>query len=225
MTFIYALRCPETGDVMYIGKADNPVRRLKSHLSDARRGSTKHATARWIVGLLMRGSRPRLDVLCEVPPGETWQEAEKRHIAQYRAAGAPLTNSTSGGQGLNLLREVDRQAVSASLSAAWNRPGARERRRTAILAGNACPEARQRRIAAASDPATKARRTAALRAGLFQDAEAMARRRASQTAAANRPDVKAAKADASKARWADPAFRAAVIEKQKAAWIKRKERT
>lgn len=224
MTFIYALLCPHSGATRYIGKANKPSVRLSKHISDARRDSP-HATGRWIRQVLASGCCPQLIVLFEVDASEHWQVAEKRTIAEYRAAGHDLTNSTSGGQGLQLLRAEDRLALAASLSEAWDRPGARESRRAAILAGNADPLSRARRRTAANRPETKTRLAAALAVGLFGNPEVMARRRASQKAAANDPAVKAAKGAASRSRWSDPAYRERVIAKQKAAWIKRKERT
>lgn len=224
MTFIYALKCPESGAVKYIGKADKPVQRLAAHIRSARIGEKKHATAQWILSVLHTGRDPVLQVLFGVV-GETWQAAEIRTIADFRAQGFDLCNRTAGGNGLNVLRPEDRLAINAAMSAAWNEPGARERRVAALLAGNAKPEARARRLRSAQNPATRAKHAASLAVGLFGNPEVMARRRASQTAASNRPDVKAAKGAASKARWADPEFRARMHEKQVAAWIQRKQRS
>lgn len=224
MTFIYSLLRPITGNVKYIGKSDNPQNRLKCHIRSAATGQTIHATSRWIVGLLGDGKSPVLKVLEEFTAERRWQDAEKMAIAQHIAAGCKLTNSTSGGQGLNLVRKEDRLALAASMSAAWNRPGAREVRCAALIAGNAKPEAVANRRAAAANPETKVKHAAALKANLFGNPELMACRRMSQTIASNDPDVKARKAAASKARWQDPAFRAAMYEKQKAAWVRRKQR-
>jgi hypothetical protein len=223
MTYIYALTCPSSAEIRYIGKAVSPERRLRSHIRDARSGVVDHAAARWIRSLLQVGRAPVLRVLFEVPEGVRWQDAERGAIAEHQAAGANLTNSTRGGGGLALLRAEDRIAVSAALSRAWARPGARSMRITAILAGNARPEARQRRVDAAAKPETKKKHSAGIRAGLFEQPEVMERRRQSQIAAANRPEVKVAKATASKTRWADPQFRAAMRQKQLAGWVKRKE--
>jgi len=43
---IYALTDPSTGEVRYIGKANDPSARLKSHLMDSRRRNTP--VYRWI---------------------------------------------------------------------------------------------------------------------------------------------------------------------------------
>lgn len=216
--FIYVLCDPSDLKVRYVGKSETPERRLKAHVRDASRG--RHATARWITQLLALGTTPIMRVIGEVPCGEDWGEAEKRAIAEHIAAGCDLTNSTSGGQGLRLLRPEDRAACSRSMSAAWARPGARERRCASLKAASARPETVARRIKAANDPEIKARRLAGLVA-FAADADSIDELRRRQVAAANRPDVKAAKAKASLERWKNPAFRAAMSEKHKAAWKRR----
>lgn len=224
MSFIYALVCPDSEEIKYIGKADRPKSRFISHLSTARQQTYTHKTCKWIRSLLDEGKCPVLKVLFRVPIGVDWQDAEKCAIAEYRSKGCDLTNSTTGGQGLKLYRPEDKAALSASLANAWKRQEVRSARIERMKETNSSPESRARRVAAAADPVTKAKHAAGISAGLFGNPEVMARRRASQTAASNRPDVKAAKAAASKARWQDPEFRARMHKSRVAAWVKRKER-
>lgn len=90
---IYALRCPVSGRVRYVGKTTDPARRLRHHLSEARRLPHLHKS-RWITSLLREGLRPTVEVLEIVTTGG-WEIAERRWIASFDG----LTNSAQGGAG------------------------------------------------------------------------------------------------------------------------------
>lgn len=89
---IYALSDPETGEIRYIGKANNPRARLKSHIRDSRRRNTPVYC--WIRRLQADGKEPAMSVVEWV---DDWMEAEKRQIASHREAGARLLNLAEGG--------------------------------------------------------------------------------------------------------------------------------
>lgn len=89
---IYALCCPDIGEVRYIGKANDSVKRLKGHLRDARRRRTP--VYDWINSLHKRGAVPILRVLMVT---EDWRTHEKALITQYRKDGARLLNVADGG--------------------------------------------------------------------------------------------------------------------------------
>lgn len=91
MSEIYALTDLD-GSVRYIGKANVAADRLKCHLRDARRRSTPVYV--WIRQLAEVGCVPGLIVL---ETCDDWQEAERRIIAEHRAAGARLLNLAPGG--------------------------------------------------------------------------------------------------------------------------------
>ena len=104
---IYALTTPDTGQIRYIGYSSNPEKRLKKHLQDKANTHKVH----WIQSLKKQGLTPGL-LLIEECKADNWQEREKAWIAHYRAQGLPLTNGTSGGDGLcNPTQEV-RDAIS-----------------------------------------------------------------------------------------------------------------
>lgn len=88
---IYALCCPDTGEIRYIGKANNPAARLKSHIRDSRRRKTPVYS--WIRKLSDRNVLPTMKIL-EV--AEDWREAEVRLIAQHKPSGR-LLNLADGG--------------------------------------------------------------------------------------------------------------------------------
>jgi len=125
-TYIYALVDPDTDGVRYVGKADNPRKRLETHLA----GYEPHAThkSNWIKSLLAQGKQPELMIL-EEADADTWQEAEKRWIAYFRKVGVSLTNTTDGGEGG---ATVTQETISPQL-----REQRRERMRKTALRLNA----------------------------------------------------------------------------------------
>ena len=88
---IYALCHPQTGEVRYIGKANDAQKRLKSHIRDSR--TRKTPVYSWIRKLQSSGLAPSIRVL-EV--ADDWIEAEKRLIALHREGGR-LLNLADGG--------------------------------------------------------------------------------------------------------------------------------
>lgn len=90
--FIYALKCPDSGEIRYIGKANNPEKRLKSHIRDSVRG--RRPVHAWVRSLVNAGSIPVMDVLREV---SDWETEEAKEIASHRLGGARLLNIAKGG--------------------------------------------------------------------------------------------------------------------------------
>jgi len=95
-TFIYTLSDPDTGDVRYIGKANNLVRRLTMHILECK--NEKHRRARWINNIVASGKRPIIEIL-DVAPSKGWELYERYWISQFRAWGFDLVNGTDGGDG------------------------------------------------------------------------------------------------------------------------------
>jgi hypothetical protein len=100
-TFIYALIDPNTQEIRYLGKSDDPCRRLQGHLDDKR----KTHKASWLKSLKDKEQKPILNIVEEVPFGQ-WHERERHWIAFYRKQGAPLTNMADGGEGGFLGEEI-----------------------------------------------------------------------------------------------------------------------
>jgi group I intron endonuclease len=95
-TFIYCLKYPDTGKIRYVGKANNPEKRLRVHLYEAR--NPKNYRQAWVKGLLQRGRLPVLEVLDEVPIVQ-WQFWEREYIRVFSLVGMRLVNLSIGGEG------------------------------------------------------------------------------------------------------------------------------
>lgn len=83
--------------VMYVGKTNNPARRLLNHINHARlrRGTPVN---KWVLGLLEEGIRPDIITLqrCEL---KDWKTQEQFHIRNWRVLNAGLLNKGNGGEG------------------------------------------------------------------------------------------------------------------------------
>lgn len=102
MTIIYALTCPLMGVVRYVGKTDMALgKRLASHLIGCRTGrDAGNKKNVWMKGIVDADLIPGIQILERVSGGESWQEAEIRWIAHYRAqVGDLLLNASDGGEG------------------------------------------------------------------------------------------------------------------------------
>jgi hypothetical protein len=99
----------KSGKLRYIGKANNPAERLKSHMRDARR-RCKTPLHYW----LLKHGVPEMRVL--EADCEDWREAERRLIREFRSTGARLLNLAEGGDEPHCSPEV-RSANGHTLNA------------------------------------------------------------------------------------------------------------
>jgi len=116
-TFIYCLEYP-VGVVRYVGKSDNPERRLKRQINEAI-NRNKNRRDKWINSLLKIDDKPILRVIEEVKYSE-WQDREMYWINLYKTEGCDLVNGTDGGEGSNGFKnkshsEETKQKISTSL--------------------------------------------------------------------------------------------------------------
>lgn len=91
---IYALCCPYTAAVRYVGKAADSRARLRRHLLDSRRRNTP--VYRWIRGLLVADKIPELRVI-ETCTLEAWPDRERYWIDRHRQDNYDLLNVADGG--------------------------------------------------------------------------------------------------------------------------------
>lgn len=102
--YIYSLLCPITGDVKYIGKAENPSYRYRKHIEESLRGKVTKK-CHWIKSLLNIDLKPILNIEDCVDESE-WKFWEMYYISLYKSFGFDLKNGTNGGDGGKMSIEV-----------------------------------------------------------------------------------------------------------------------
>jgi group I intron endonuclease len=100
ITYIYCLKDPNTLEIRYIGKSNNPNKRFIQHKIDSKNYKIKFYKNNWINQLLNIGLEPILEILEQVSINN-WKEREIYWIAYYKNLGFKLTNLTNGGDGNN----------------------------------------------------------------------------------------------------------------------------
>lgn len=203
--YIYHLCCPDTDEIRYIGKSNNPEHRFSRHLQASK--SPENYAQRWIATLLRAGKKPVLRVAREVSPDENWQEVERAAIAEGFSRGLRLTNTSAGGEGVLLRDPEDEKRRIQAVKEAWERPEVREAQSKRQKAIRNTPESieanRARMLEKWKDP-----EYAALNARRVSEAYSTPEARKAQserTLKANKnPEVAAARAAGIKAAWAEP---------------------
>lgn len=133
LAYIYGLVDPRDGKVRYVGKADDPQKRLKSHLREKDRKNKRKLL--WIEELAELGLKPSITYLQEVGP-EDWGENETFQIEFFRSRGLADLNIAPGGEGGMDHGEAIRQT--------WSNPETRERNAEAQRKVWSDPRYRQR---------------------------------------------------------------------------------
>ena len=95
-TYIYTLTDPNTNEIRYVGKSNNPQKRLYDHIHHSQITHT-HKNM-WIKSLIKEGKLPILNIIDEVLI-EEWQEYEIYWIDKLKKEGHNLTNHDIGGNG------------------------------------------------------------------------------------------------------------------------------
>jgi group I intron endonuclease len=107
-TFIYTI-ADENGNIRYVGKSNNPQRRLHQHLKEAK-GSHKY---NWLQSIINRGYFPIVEILEEVS-ADDWEIHEIYWISQFRAWEFNLVNKCDGGVGTKGKKLSDKQKNTLS---------------------------------------------------------------------------------------------------------------
>jgi hypothetical protein len=119
---IYVLADPVTRAIRYVGKANDPDKRLASHLRDAR--TRNRPVCNWIAKLMGQGLQPIMEVL--LPDVEDWRAAEVLAIERCRAAGHDLLNLAKGGDDIPCPKAVRDQ--NAKRLSQYNKTGATKKK-------------------------------------------------------------------------------------------------
>lgn len=94
VTHIYTLSHPVTGEVRYVGKANDPDIRYKKHITQ--KGFSHKEN--WIKYLIGQSLLPALEIIDTVSVTD-WAFWEMHYIKLFKSFGARLTNSSMGGDG------------------------------------------------------------------------------------------------------------------------------
>ena len=118
-TNIYALVDPETREIRYCGKANNPASRLIGNFKKPCNSETR----KWFDSLRERGLYPEIQIV-EIVDSEKWEEREIYWIAEFRRRGFSLTNKSVGGGGPGFIPSKPRPDQSRRMKgttkpAAW----------------------------------------------------------------------------------------------------------
>jgi group I intron endonuclease len=103
-TFIYILKDPITNEVRYVGKSDNPKKRLSEHINKSKHTSTYKNN--WLKNLKKNNLKPILEII-DVVDKSNWGELEKKWITHFKEIGSNLTNQTEGGDGGNFGEKIN----------------------------------------------------------------------------------------------------------------------
>jgi hypothetical protein len=93
--YIYVLIDPRTDEIKYVGKKNNPEKRLYSHLCPCML-KADNIKNRWLKKLKKEKLKPIMKVI-DTTDNDHWEEKEKYWIKHYRELGCPLKNISDGG--------------------------------------------------------------------------------------------------------------------------------
>ena len=142
---VYALSAPRDGRVRSTGKTHRSAqRRLRRHRPPCYLRGETHKE-RWLRALLQLDLEPRIVELATCLTADELNAAERRLIAEYRAAGVDLTNATDGGDGVGFAHAPETKAkISAALTGKPKSPEHRARAANAARGRYVSDETRQR---------------------------------------------------------------------------------
>lgn len=152
---IYTLK-DFNGAVRYVGYTSRTLhRRLSLHISSSANSKNKqynYRVGRWIRKHFREyNCYPTIELLINVPQGEEWQKYEIEAIANFKAQGFNLTNSTTGGDRVILDAEARlkiSKANSGKRNGRYGKPVSKETRDKISKAnkGNTHTEEERKRI-------------------------------------------------------------------------------
>ena len=106
MIFIYTLSSSsDPNNIRYIGKTKNIIDRIRRHIGKYYLNLEDNYKNRWIKSELNKGNEILIEEI-DLVEEENWKESEKYWIEQFRNWGFNLVNTTEGGDGLVLTKEI-----------------------------------------------------------------------------------------------------------------------
>lgn len=145
ISFIYGLSSTNNPELIrYIGKANNPHKRLITHLSKSK--SKKTYRDKWIFSELKKGNSINIKILLCKPESEIYNW-EKEIIKLYKSFGAKLVNGNEGGLGgTNPTKEVREKMRQSKLGKAIHTDESKQKLREINLNRGYRPMLKQRNL-------------------------------------------------------------------------------
>lgn len=104
---IYGLLDPRTAKVRYVGKTNDPKRRLSQHIK-GRDDQRMTPVRTWVKALARRGIEPRMIEIELCEPAQ-WEDRERYWIRYFRDGGHDILNMADGGNQPHCAVEVRRE--------------------------------------------------------------------------------------------------------------------
>jgi group I intron endonuclease len=116
MIFIYTLSSSSSpNDIRYIGKTKNIKDRIRRHISKYYLNLEDNYKNRWIKSEVSKGNKILIEEI-DLVNEEGWEESEKYWIEQFRNWGFRLVNTTDGGDGITLTKELIEKRNESNIS-------------------------------------------------------------------------------------------------------------
>ncbi len=114
MNFIYALSCPDTGEIRYVGQTSRGTKRFTEHAKGMKCSDGSIYKKYWVQQLLDTGKIFDSHILTTLPDASQLDTAEIYWIAFLKSRGHRLTNLTDGGGGVRGRRHSDEEKAKIS---------------------------------------------------------------------------------------------------------------
>lgn len=109
--FIYILKDPISNEIKYVGKSNNPEKRLKRHMSEYNLIESWTAKNKWLLYLKNKDMYPIIEIIQECFDDDV-NFMEIKWISHYKSIGIGLLNETEGGDGYNWIgRKLSKEHV------------------------------------------------------------------------------------------------------------------
>lgn len=110
-TYIYTISYGH--NIRYVGKSNNPRRRLYQHINER---SNRHKY-NWLQSIIGKGEKHKIEIIpIDQVPEDEWEFWEQYWISQFKCWGFNLLNATDGGEGANNYKHTDESKQKMRIS-------------------------------------------------------------------------------------------------------------
>jgi hypothetical protein len=112
IAYIYVLLDPRDNQVRYVGKTTQPLKRLKSHISECKSEKTKHRRAKWIRRIIKENLIPIIKFV-KICPLQDFEKYEIEYIKLYQSDKLTNSDETGSGNSRRVKEVLDRQSKTS----------------------------------------------------------------------------------------------------------------